>query len=507
MANLKINKKTQLQQLNIEDITGLQSALDEKQVKANLSTNIDTDTDSDVKYPSVKAVETYVENVATGLESDFAELEDIVTNESTGLVKKVADNTAAISTINTELAKKLDKNEEITGGTFTKVTVDKNGLVTAGTTLAESDLPALSIEKITGLKDALDALEEEDTSLDGKISALTTTVEELDDAKLDKDFVDTVITDVTWSQTTSAITTVVTKHDIEGNTSTPTTVTLQEASSTQLGLMPAASFRQIVANTAAIEALENVQSIFPATGLADPKNITATALNGVIQTAANRTPNNGDTVDDLTHGATYRYYTNDTTGIDGSGWHEISYNTALATNSAPGIVQGSATDGKIFVENDGTMSVNGWDDVTDGIEDIEATLETKQDKLTAGTGIDITSNTISAVVMTGATESAGGTVGLVPASTTGDAQRFLRVDGTWQVVAQPTRYEMDLSSQLDGQKLSFTLTEALGTDFDVFYNGQRLKNNKNYTVSGTTLTLTLSYAPEAGEDLDIVYRK
>lgn len=44
-----------------------------------------------------------------------------------------------------------------TAGTYTKVTVDTYGRVTSGASLAASDIPSLSISKITGLQDALDS--------------------------------------------------------------------------------------------------------------------------------------------------------------------------------------------------------------------------------------------------------------------------------------------------------------------------------------------------------------
>lgn len=431
MANIKINKRTQLQPLEISDITGLQGALDEK----------------------------------------------------------------------------LTKNTAIDAGTFTKVTVDENGLVTKGEVLTEADIPALSLDKVTNLNTKLEEITTASSGLGTRLDTVETDIASIKTDKLDKSALTNVITDVTWNQTTAAISTTVTKLDVATGTSTPTTITLQEASATQIGLMPAASFAQITANTAAIEALQNMQTVFPATGLPKADAITAADLNKVIQDQASRAPKGGDTVDDLTNGGSYRYYANDTTGIDGSGWHETTSPISIATNDTPGMVQGSTEDGKAFAENDGTLSINGWDTLKSQVSDNTTTLEGKQNKLTAGTGIDITENTISAKIMTGATAEAAGTVGLVPASTAGATNRFLRVDGTWQAVAQPTRHEIDLSSQCDGTKLAFTLTEEVGTDFDVFYNGMRLKNNKNYTLAGTTLTLTLSYAPEAGEDLDVIYRK
>lgn len=47
-------------------------------------------------------------------------------------------------------------NNQMTAGTYSKMTVDEFGLVTAGTTLAASDIPTLAISKISGLQTALD---------------------------------------------------------------------------------------------------------------------------------------------------------------------------------------------------------------------------------------------------------------------------------------------------------------------------------------------------------------
>lgn len=51
----------------------------------------------------------------------------------------------------------LNLKSVITAGTYTKVTVDTYGRVTSGASLAASDIPSLSISKITGLQDTLDS--------------------------------------------------------------------------------------------------------------------------------------------------------------------------------------------------------------------------------------------------------------------------------------------------------------------------------------------------------------
>lgn len=48
-----------------------------------------------------------------------------------------------------QLATKVEKNADITAGTYTKVTVDAKGLVTSGTTLSASDIPDISATYVT----------------------------------------------------------------------------------------------------------------------------------------------------------------------------------------------------------------------------------------------------------------------------------------------------------------------------------------------------------------------
>lgn len=73
-------------------------------------------------------------------------------------VDNTSDANKPISTATqTALDGKVDENVAIVASTNTKITYDSKGLVTAGTTLSESDIPALSIAKTTGLQTTLDA--------------------------------------------------------------------------------------------------------------------------------------------------------------------------------------------------------------------------------------------------------------------------------------------------------------------------------------------------------------
>ena len=63
-------------------------------------------------------------------------------------------------------------------------------------------------------------------------------------------------------------------------------------------------------------------------------------------------------------------------------WGTANMTVSPATNETLGIVQGDAnTSGKVAVENDGTMSVVGWDELTELVDANETNINTKQPAL------------------------------------------------------------------------------------------------------------------------------
>lgn len=80
---------------------------------------------------------------------------DGLQNELNGKTS-ATDVTGIITPITDALAlSKVDKNPSITAGTKGKITYDAKGLVTGGSNLIESDIPTLSVGKITGLSQTL----------------------------------------------------------------------------------------------------------------------------------------------------------------------------------------------------------------------------------------------------------------------------------------------------------------------------------------------------------------
>jgi hypothetical protein len=84
-------------------------------------------------------------------------------------VDNTSDTNKPVSTAQaTAIGLKVTANTAITGATKPKITYDAKGLVTAGADLIESDIPALSISKTTGLQTALDAKVAKITSVDNQ---------------------------------------------------------------------------------------------------------------------------------------------------------------------------------------------------------------------------------------------------------------------------------------------------------------------------------------------------
>jgi len=143
---------------NLTDQTDLVQVLNTKELLVNKDTDGTLNANSDTKYPSQKAVKTYVDNHSSSITiASQAEAEagtdntkvmtslrvlqsityQIVNYVFTGLSTTSKTIQGAINELFTN---KVDKNANITGATKTKVTYDSKGLVTSGTDAALSDL-------------------------------------------------------------------------------------------------------------------------------------------------------------------------------------------------------------------------------------------------------------------------------------------------------------------------------------------------------------------------------
>lgn len=122
-------------------------------------------------------------------------------------------------------------------------------------------------------------------------------------------------------------------------------------------------------------------------------------------------------------------------------------------------------------------------------------LEGKQDVLTAGTNVQISSqNVISATdttydVFTGATAQSGGTYGLVPGPRQGDQGKVLGGNGEW-VEQQDTTYTAGTGLNLNGTEFSVDLT-TIAEKSDIPTTAAEVHALPDSTKYGATLTLTI----------------
>lgn len=82
--------------------------------------------------------------------------------------------TAGQATLGTHF--RIEINNQMTRGTYTKLTVDDFGMVTAGTTLSASDIPTLEISKINNLQTTLNSLSPNTHTHSVKINGTTKTI-------------------------------------------------------------------------------------------------------------------------------------------------------------------------------------------------------------------------------------------------------------------------------------------------------------------------------------------
>ena len=148
------------------------------------------------------------------------------------------------------------------------------------------------------------------------------------------------------------------------------------ANDTTAGLMSKADYKQIRDNTARIKQLEgqNIRLLYTASD-----NPTASQIEAFVKAEGYTDTTQWSQIGVVVSGTNHiwRYYTNTTT------WTDIGVDTVNQfTNSIAGIIKGSATNGKVYAETDGTGSVYGWDD-----------LNTKVTNNTSAIGTETTNRT------------------------------------------------------------------------------------------------------------------
>jgi hypothetical protein len=210
-------------------------------------------------------------------------------------------------------------------------------LIVGNITIAGNDLTSL----LNGLRTDLN-------------TAAATLLTKLDTANVNNDFMTDIDFNVS-ADTASVVSTVSYKNPATLNTySADKEIPL--ATTTNSGLMAKEDVAQIAANTQAIQTLQDGFARLKANdfGTATPAQQDLNDY-AAVQGA---TLANGLGVRNLYDNHVWIY----STATNPAAWVDFGIDTVnQATNTSQGIVQGSTVNGKVYVENDGTLSVNGWD--------------------------------------------------------------------------------------------------------------------------------------------------
>lgn len=243
---------------------------------------------------------------------------------------------------------------------------------------------------INNLKNTVDSLATRSDTLETNLTDLADEVTSNADA-LDQN----IQRDTAIAGNASTVTLTKTLGNIKDNTSSETTLSFPVANETMAGVMSPAVYTSLQNLASKVEALEG--GAVEVSGLsAEP---TTEELTTTWKTATGKDEViNGASILDSTNDKLWTYYTNSETWVPASTSVEVTP-ISIATDTTTGVVKGSNTPGMVKVEVDGTMSLNGYDDLVDAHTTLESEINSVQSQLTQeitkteGIATDVLTNT------------------------------------------------------------------------------------------------------------------
>lgn len=211
-----------------------------------------------------------------------------------------------------------------------------------------------------------DTRTEQVASIQSAINEVATTVSALE-ANLNQE----VEQSTAFNANDSTVDVVHTKVNLKTNTTLETMDALPVASQTTSGVMNAATYTAVQENSELINSILNGAVAIdglPAIPTQEELTTRWKAASGESELI------NRASIFDIANQKVWYYYGNvaswQATSSDGS-----TVTVSQATNSSLGIVKGSLLDGQSFVEADGTLSVNKWDETQERITNLESQME------------------------------------------------------------------------------------------------------------------------------------
>jgi len=211
------------------------------------------------------------------------------------------------------------------------------------------------------IKELNDEIARATTAESTETSRATSAESALDSNKINRSELPQIITDATNSSATAtALTTTYTRYNASTQATSTFDRTTPLVTTSTVGLMTPEAYNEISSLRSDITALQQQGGLFIGVTFNTKADLDAYTIPS--------TTNVGDftyILDDETHSdATTRYIYDGTSFVFG---FIVNYDpVGIATSTTAGVVKSDSgvTDGKVFVETDGTMSVVGWDDIS-----------------------------------------------------------------------------------------------------------------------------------------------
>ncbi len=267
---------------------------------------------------------------------------------------------------NDTLAKNNDNRYEIAPRAFSI----KENIVKfkTGETMAFKDFWNACLDKINGL---ISSVSKNEGNISAEIARATDAekvlrdaIAALEKATVNKTTLPDVVVGVELENRPEVVNIKVKSRKTDGGQDTVAIFPMPVANGEHIGLMNPETFRTVAEHEKRLAAIEGRAERWPIrlpeTGVSQEEY--QAAYEQVAGVPAGTVPPDGTMLDNLTNNHLIKYYAN--TPVDSSDhWIDRGMDTvSQASNDTAGIVKGDAkTPGKVFVEGDGSMSVNGWD--------------------------------------------------------------------------------------------------------------------------------------------------
>lgn len=367
-------------------------------------------------------------------------------------------------------------------------------------TALDAEVPPEIYERLddleTGLRQETVARGNADTSLGNRL----TTVEGVAATALQPQSIDKVVmTDISLSTNTSTTTVQLdgAKENLLTGTTSTKNIALPVASSTQAGVMNSSTYDAITNNTSNINALVN--GAVAITGLsASPSQsdlTTAWQTETGLATLMNRAG-----IYDVSNNKVWTYYSNTSAWYAASNTSQVIINAF--TNNSEGTIKGSTNVGQIFAENDGTGSVNGWDNLSNAVSTNTSDIASLQNTTPVITMTDTDPGEDSPLAANNFVAVYGGDPIIMDYSTSEVNTGAKWIDGstiykkTINFGALPNAASKTVAHQISNVsrfiKVEQSITNNGGTGALVLSSGQASNNDFNFYVTDTNVGITTS---------------